>query len=271
LTGDVIDVILPALDEAEAMPAVLAAMPAGFSALVVDNGSTDGTAEVARSLGAQVVHESQRGFGAACCAGLIAARSEVVCFMDCDGSLDPGELQLVTRPVLAGTADLCLGARRPEPGAWPWHARAANRALAFELRRRTGVMLTDLGPMRAGRRDQLLALKLRDRGSGWPLEMVLRAASAGWRIGEVGVSYRPRAGGRSKVSGSVRGTLGAIRAMSAQMLKSPPGRVAEPPTAGAPNACAPPPTTASTSGRPLGADRTVQSRTERQNDGHGSH
>jgi glycosyltransferase involved in cell wall biosynthesis len=217
----VVDVILPALDEAQAMPGVLAAMPAAFAAIVVDNGSTDGTADVARSLGATVVQERQRGFGAACFAGLMAARTELVCFMDCDGSLDPQQLHRVTDPVLNGQTDLCLGARMPEPGAWPWHARLANRALAYELRRRTGAILTDLGPMRAARREPLLALSLSDRGSGWPLEMVLRAASAGWRIAEVGVAYRPRVGGRSKVSGSLRGTARATRAMTAQMLTSP--------------------------------------------------
>jgi glycosyltransferase involved in cell wall biosynthesis len=213
----VIEVILPALDEAEAIPGVLAAMPSGFAALVVDNGSRDGSAAVAAACGARVVREPQRGFGAACFAGLQAAGSEVICFMDCDGSLDPGELHRVVDPVLAGTADLCLGARMAVPGAWPWHARFANRVLASELRRRTGAALTDLGPMRAARRQALLALRLQDRRSGWPLEMVLRAAAESWRISEVGVTYRARSGGRSKVSGSVRGTVRAVRDMSAQL------------------------------------------------------
>jgi glycosyltransferase involved in cell wall biosynthesis len=212
-----IDVILPALDEAEAIPDVLAAMPAGFVPLLVDNGSRDGSAAIAAAAGARVVHEPVRGFGAACFAGLLAAETDLVCFMDCDGSLDPGELHRVTEPVAAGRLDLCLGARRPQPGAWPWHARVANRALAFELRRRLGARLTDLGPMRAARREALLGLGLRDRGSGWPLEMVLRAHGAGWQVSEVEVTYRARAGGRSKVSGSVRGTAGAIRDMAAQL------------------------------------------------------
>jgi hypothetical protein len=134
--------------------------------------------------------------------------------MDCDGSLDPRELSGVADPVLAGGLDLCLGARVASAArAWPWHARLANRALALELRRRCGVDLTDLGPMRAARRDGLLALGLRDRAFGWPLEMVLRAAACGWSVGEVRVSYGPRAGGRSKVSGSVRGTWRATRDM----------------------------------------------------------
>ena len=211
----VIEVILPALDEAEAIPGVLAAMPAGFEPVVVDNGSVDRTAEVAARCGARTVSEPRRGFGAACFAGLLAARSDVVCFMDCDGSLDPRELVCVAGPVLSGAADLCLGARVAEPGAWPWHARLANRVLAFEVRRRCGVAVTDIGPMRAARRDALLALGLRDRGFGWPLEMVLRAAAAGWRIQETPVSYGARSGGRSKVSGSARGTFRAVRDMGA--------------------------------------------------------
>jgi glycosyltransferase involved in cell wall biosynthesis len=209
------EVILPVLDEADALPVVLAAFPAGFDPLVVDNGSTDGSGEAARRLGARVVSEPHRGFGAACWAGLVAASTELVCFMDCDGSLDPGELPAVVDPVEAGTLDLCLGARRARPGAWPTHARLANRALAWQLRRRAGVRLTDLGPMRCAPRERLLALGMRDRAFGWPLEMVLRAAAAGWQIGESPVGYGPRAGGESKVSGSVGGSLRAVRDMSA--------------------------------------------------------
>jgi glycosyltransferase involved in cell wall biosynthesis len=209
-----IDVILPVLDEAEAIPAVLSAIPDGYEALVVDNGSRDGSAQVASAHGARVVHEPRTGFGAACFAGLRAASADIVCFMDCDGSLDPTELPLVTAPVARGELDLCLGARVAEHGAWPWHARLANRLLALELRRRCGVALRDLGPMRAVRREALVALELRDRAFGWPLEMVLKAAARGWRVGEVPVAYRLRAGGRSKVSGSARGTLRATRDMA---------------------------------------------------------
>jgi glycosyltransferase involved in cell wall biosynthesis len=164
--------------------------------------------------GATVVCEPRRGFGAACHAGLLAATSDVVCFMDADASLDPRELPAIAGPVLAGTADLMLGARDAEPGAWPLHARLANRALAFELRRRSRIALTDLGPMRAGRREDLLWLGIEDRRFGWPLEMVLRAANAGWRIEERPVAYRARSG-RSKVTGTVGGTLRAVRDMAA--------------------------------------------------------
>jgi glycosyltransferase involved in cell wall biosynthesis len=202
------------LNERAAIPWVLERMPAGYTPLVVDNGSTDGSGELAASLGARVIAEPQPGFGAACFAGLTAAESDVVCFMDCDASFDPHDLPRVAEPVMNGAADLMLGARRPvERGAWPLHARLANRALAFELRRRTRVPLRDLGPMRAAPRERLLALGLRDRRFGWPLEMVLRAAAEGWTIREVEVAYHPR-DGRSKVTGTVRGTARAVRDMT---------------------------------------------------------
>jgi glycosyltransferase involved in cell wall biosynthesis len=207
-----VDVILPVLDEAEALPWVLGRMPDGFRAIVADNGSTDDSAAIAAALGAAVVTEPRRGFGAACFAGLQAAEAPVVCFMDCDGSLDPLEAPRVAAPVLAGRADLVLGARVADRGAWPLHARAANAVLARQIRTRTGLALTDLGPMRAAPREQLLELGIRDRRFGWPLEMVLRAHAAGWRIEEDRVRYRPRAG-RSKVTGTVRGTLRTIRDM----------------------------------------------------------
>jgi glycosyltransferase involved in cell wall biosynthesis len=208
------DVILPVLDEAEALPWVLGRMPAGYEPIVVDNGSTDDSARIARAAGARVVSEPLRGFGAACYAGLVAASAEVVCFMDADASLDPRELPLVAGPVLDGSAQLVLGARRAEPGAWPWHARVANRGLAMHLRRKAAIRLTDIGPMRAASRAGLLGLDLRDRRFGWPLEMVLRAADAGWQIDEVQVGYRARAG-RSKVTGTVKGTVRAVRDMAA--------------------------------------------------------
>jgi glycosyltransferase involved in cell wall biosynthesis len=208
-----IDVILPVLNERQALPWVLELMPDGYRPLVVDNGSDDGSAELAEVLGASVVREPRRGFGAACWAGLSAASSEVVCFMDCDGSLRPDQLPLIAEPVADRQTDLCLGARDARAGGWPWHARVANRALAADVRRRTGLQIRDLGPMRAARRASLLALGLEDRGFGWPLEMVLRAAAAGWRVEEVTVSYLPRTG-RSKVTGTARGTLRAVRDMT---------------------------------------------------------
>jgi glycosyltransferase involved in cell wall biosynthesis len=209
----VTDVILPVLDEALALPWVLTRMPPAYRPIVVDNGSRDGSAEIARAHGALVVDEPARGFGAACWTGLRAATAEVVCFMDADASLDPLELPRVSGRVLDGGADLVLGARVADRGAWPAHARAANRLLARELRRRSGAPLTDLGPMRAARRTALLDLGIADRRFGWPLEMVLRAAAAGWRVDEVAVTYRPRVG-RSKVTGTVRGTARAVGDMA---------------------------------------------------------
>jgi glycosyltransferase involved in cell wall biosynthesis len=210
------DVIIPVLNEAAALPRLLSAMPAGYRPIVVDNGCTDGSAGIALGLGALVVTEPVRGFGAACWAGLLAADAGdgVVCFMDGDGSLDPADLALVAQPVLAGDADLVLGARRPtRRGAWPIHARLGNAAIAAELRRRTGHPLRDLGPMRAAPAEQLRRLGMRDRRYGWPLEMVLLAAHAGWRLAEVPVPYAPRTG-RSKVTGTVRGTVRTVRDMS---------------------------------------------------------
>lgn len=211
-----VQVVLPVLDEAEALPWVLGRMPAGYEPLVVDNGSTDGSAEVARRAGAAVVSEPRTGFGSACFAGLVAASSELVCIMDCDGSLDPVALDRVTDPVRADRADLVLGARRAHRVDWPLHLRVANRALCVELQRRTGIHLSDLGPMRAARRRALLDLGIVDRRFGWPLEMVLRAGAAGWRVTEVPVTYRRRVG-RSKVTGTLKGTVRAARDMGAAL------------------------------------------------------
>ncbi|MCU1482788.1 MAG: glycosyltransferase family 2 protein [Subtercola sp.] len=210
--------VLPCLNEAAALPWVLGRLPPGYRAIVVDNGSTDDSAAVAGSLGALVVTESRRGFGSAAHAGLLAATAPVVAFCDADASMDPAELPrmvaLLTGSVTSATADLVLGRRRPTTrGSWPLHARLANRALSTLIRVRAHIDLHDLGPMRAAWREPLLALDLQDRRSGYPLEMVLRASAAGWRITELDTSYTPRVG-RSKVTGTLRGTVVAINDMS---------------------------------------------------------
>ncbi|MGW4483083.1 glycosyltransferase family 2 protein [Amycolatopsis sp. NPDC004368] len=206
-----VDVVLPCLDEAGALPGVLAALPAGFRAIVVDNGSSDGSPDVAAALGAKVVDEPRRGYGAAVHTGLEAATADVVCFADADGSLDLGDLPRLVAAVEGG-ADLAVGRRVPTGrGVWPWHARAGNAVLSLLLRSR-GLPVRDIAPLRAARREALLGLGVTDRAFGYPLELLIRAQRAGWRVREFDVSYGERAKGtKSKVSGSVRGTLRAVR------------------------------------------------------------
>lgn len=215
-----VDIVLPCLDEAEALPGVLAAIPAGYRVLVVDNGSTDDTAAVAAACGATVVSEPRRGYGAAVHAGLVAATADLVGVLDADGSLPPQALPRMIAEFAAdaGDTDLAVGRRIPQAGAWPWHARAGNMAVAALLRRR-GLPVHDIAPIRVGRRQALLDLGITDRGCGYPLELLLRAGAAGWLVREFDVEYRPRAGGRSKVSGSVRGTVRAACDMAAAMRR----------------------------------------------------
>jgi glycosyltransferase involved in cell wall biosynthesis len=214
VTTPLVDIVLPCLNEEGALPWVLSHLPEGYRAIVVDNGSTDRSAEVASAAGALVVREPRRGFGSAAHAGLVAATAPIVAFCDADASMDPRDLVPLVELVTSGRADLALGRRRPTTrGAWPLHARVANLALAGLMRRATGVPLHDLGPMRAARREGLLGLDLRDRRSGYPLEMVLGAVSAGWTITEIPTPYSPRIG-RSKVTGTIRGTATAITDMS---------------------------------------------------------
>jgi glycosyltransferase involved in cell wall biosynthesis len=209
-----VDVVFPCLNEAAALPWVLSRLPVGYRAIVVDNGSTDDSAAVARSLGALVVSEPLRGFGAAAHAGLMASTAEFVAFCDADGSMDPAELPRLVRWVESGSADLVLGRRRPTTfRSWPVHARLANVALAWLMRRATGYSLSDLGPMRAVRRTAMVDLDLRDRRSGYPLEVVLRARENSWSVLELDILYFPRVG-KSKVTGTIRGTVNAVRDMS---------------------------------------------------------
>lgn len=232
-----VTVVLPCLDEAGALPAVLAAIPAGWHALVVDNGSTDGSPEIARRLGAQVLHEPRRGYGAAVHAGLTAADTDLVAVLDCDGSVDPGVLVGLAELVRSDRADVACGRRRPvEPGAWPWHARVGNAVLAVIIRRSTGLAVHDIAPVRVARRVALLELGLVDRRFGYPLELLLAVSRRGWRVAEVEIDYRRRAAGtRSKVSGSVRGTVRTVADFARVLRASRPGTVRSPaskPTAG---------------------------------------
>lgn len=207
------DLVLPCRDEAAALPDLVSRVPSSFRVIVVDNGSTDRTAEVAEALGATVVHEPAPGYGAAVHAGLLAATSEHVAFMDGDGSFDPAELLPMLEDVQQGRADLAVGRRRPvRRGVWPWHARLGNNLVVWWLRRRIGMAAHDIAPMRVSRRQALLDLDVRDRRFGYPVELLQKATIAGWRVVEHDVAYHPRAAGtRSKVSGSVRGTARAAR------------------------------------------------------------
>jgi glycosyltransferase involved in cell wall biosynthesis len=212
---DLVDVVLPCLDEAAALPGVLNALPPGYRAIVVDNGSSDGSPEAAAAFGATVLHEPRRGYGAAVHSGLENATADIVCFCDADGSLDLAELPGLVNILLTTDADLVVGRRIPTSnGSWPWHARAGNLLLSLLLRRR-GLPVRDIAPMRAVRRDALLGLGVTDRAFGYPLELLIKAHRAGWRVRELDVTYGERAKGtKSKVSGSVRGTLRAVRDMS---------------------------------------------------------
>jgi glycosyltransferase involved in cell wall biosynthesis len=207
------DVVIPCRDEAPALPALLALFPDGFHPIVVDNGSRDDTAEVARRLGATVVVEPRPGYGAAVHAGLEAATTGYVAVMDGDGSMDPAELVPLLDEVMSGRADLAVGRRRPvSRGVWPWHARVGNAMVLWWLRRRIGLPLHDIAPMRVARRAELLALGVEDRRFGYPVELLQRAGAAHWRFVERDISYHPRAAGtKSKVSGSVVGTVRAAR------------------------------------------------------------
>ena len=203
--GDV-TVVLPCRNEAGSLPGVLAAVPAGYVALVVDNGSDDGTATVASRCGAAVVTEPTLGYGSAVQAGVEAARTSIVCVLDGDGSMDPGDLPVLVDLVRSGV-DLAVGRRVREPGTpWPAHARAGNAVVAARLRWKFHLPVHDIGAVRAVRRQVLLDLGVEDRRSGYPLELLVRAGRAGLRVEERPVTYRPRTSGTSKISGSVRGS-----------------------------------------------------------------
>lgn len=209
----VCDVVIPCRDEAAALPIVLASIPDGWRIIVVDNGSTDGTADVARALGATVISESRPGYGAAVHAGLLAADAEHVAVIDGDASMRLLDLVPMLDLVRTGGVTMAIGRRRPVGrGVWPWHARAGTKLLAAMIRRRSNFPIHDLAPMRVCRRDDLLALGVEDRRFGYPLELMLKAAAAGWSIAEIDVAYDRRAAGtKSKVSGSVSGTARVIR------------------------------------------------------------
>lgn len=205
-----VTVVIPCRDEARSLPDVLRAIPPGYRIIVVDNNSADDTAAVAESGNALVVTEQVAGYGSAVHAGIAAATTPIVCVLDGDGSLDPSELPTLVSAIRSG-ADLAVGRRRPATSSsWPWHARIGNRLVAWLIRRRFGLSVHDIGPMRVARTQAVLDLGITDRRSGYPLELLVRAAQAGWTVVEHDVTYRNRTAGRSKVSGSALGTVIAI-------------------------------------------------------------
>lgn len=222
-----VGVVMPALNEADALPAALEDRPADLPVLVVDNGSTDGTGAVARDLGADVVTEPQRGFGAACWRGARESDdAEVLVYCDADATFTWPDIERVAAAVVRDRADLALCWRRPdlrEPGSLPREVAAANRVLGWLCGRLAGVRLHDLGPLRAIRRETLLGLGVTDRTFGWPLEMVLRAGRRGLRITEVPVRYRVRVG-TSKVTGRLWPTLRTTACMLGVLARHAAGR-----------------------------------------------
>ena len=209
-----VSVIIPTHNEAQAIGRVLADLPSDLvsEVIVVDSNSSDGTPEMAASMGARVVREHRRGYGRACLTGLANANNpEIVVFLDGDYSDRPSELPIVLAPIVEGHADITLGSRltsRSTPGALPWHQSIGNRFAAGLIRFLYGVRISDLGPFRAARADALSELALEEATYGWAVEMILKGALKGLRIVEVPVSYYPRIG-KSKISGTLEGTMGA--------------------------------------------------------------
>ncbi len=209
--GQRIGIVIPALDEERAIGRVIADVPAWADEIVVaDNGSRDRTASVAREAGARVVSAPERGYGAACLAGIEAlARPDIIVFLDGDYSDHPNEMAALVDPIAAGRADLVIGSRtrgRAEQGALSPQQRFGNWLACLLIRRIWGVAFSDLGPFRAISRDGLKAIGMQDRAYGWTVEMQIKAARAGLRIVEAPVSYRPRIG-TSKISGTLRGSV----------------------------------------------------------------
>jgi len=209
-----VSIVIPTHNEAQSIGRVLADLPGDLvtEVLVVDSNSSDGTPGIASNMGARVLPEPRRGYGQACLTGLANTNSpDIVVFLDGDYSDRPAELPLLLAPIVEGRADITIGSRlgtQSTHGAMPWHAALGNRLAVSLIRLLYGVRLTDLGPFRAARADVLRQLALEETTYGWAVEIILKGAIRRFRIVEVPVSYHPRIG-KSKISGTVKGTIGA--------------------------------------------------------------
>ena len=216
--------IIPALNEEDSLPHVLSAIDKDLllEVILVDGGSHDRTAAIAAAQGARVIHEPHSGYGRACAAGVAHAQSEIIIFMDADGADDPRQIPTLLTPITQAGADMVLGSRLAgdiSPGAMPWHQKFGNWLSAGLIRILYGLPITDLSPFRAVLRSKLLTLNMQEMTYGWPTEMITKAAKKGWRIVEVPVNYNPRMGGKSKISGTLRGTVLATYYILSTMLK----------------------------------------------------
>ena len=221
--------VIPALNEEESLGHVLEAVNTDLlsEVILVDGGSSDRTVDIANTNGARVIHEPQPGYGRACAAGAAHAQSEIIIFMDADGADDPGQIPNLIAPIVQDGADMVLGSRLAGnifPGAMPWHQKFGNSLSAGMIHLIYNLPITDLSPFRAVRRSKLLELNMQEMTYGCPTEMITKSAREGWRIIEIPVDYHPRLGGKSKISGTVRGTLLATYYIFKTILKySKPG------------------------------------------------
>ena len=216
--------VIPALNEEESLGHVLEAVNTDLLSeiILVDGGSSDRTVDIAKANGARVIQEPQPGYGRACAAGAAKAQGEIIIFMDADGADDPGQIPNLIAPIIQDGADMVLGSRLAGnifPGAMPWHQKFGNRLSAGLIRLIYNLPITDLSPFRAVLRSRLLELDMQEMTYGWPTEMITKSARKGWRIIEIPVDYHPRMGGKSKISGTVRGTLLATYYIFKTILK----------------------------------------------------
>jgi glycosyltransferase involved in cell wall biosynthesis len=216
--------VIPALNEEESLGYVLKAVDTDLLSeiILVDGGSSDRTVEIAELNGVRVIHESRRGYGRACATGAANTQGEVIIFMDADGADDPSQITNLLDPVIQEGVDLVLGSRLAGnifPGAMPWHQEFGNRLSAGMIRLLYGLPISDLSPFRAVRRSRLYELNMQEMTYGWPTEMITKSAKKGWRILEIPVDYHPRMGGKSKISGTVRGTFLATYYIFRTILK----------------------------------------------------